>query len=168
MRKEQSQFKRARWRKRDQWLLEEDVGKGSGEGLFKMQVSFSFAFHRRFYIVNYFSSETWVLPISTFLAMVVYAIVAIIFYNRDAWIPSFTCLTYSIFNWKSDTFKCIYAQNTIICVMCLMLMLINDHFGGPSVHCGQILQKNPGKGQSSPPLSGNASILGAYDPPPPP
>ena len=32
---------------------------------------------------NYVSSETWVLPISTLLAMVVYAIVAIFFYNRD-------------------------------------------------------------------------------------
>ena len=41
---------------------------------------------------------------------------------------------------------------------------MNDHFGGPSVHCGQILQKNPGKGQSPPPLSGNARILGAYGP----
>ena len=41
---------------------------------------------------------------------------------------------------------------------------INEHFGGPSVHCGQILQKNPGKGQSPPPLSGNARILGAYGP----
>ena len=30
--------------------------------------------------------------------------------------------------------------------------VINDHFGGPSVHCGQILQKNPGKGQSPPPF----------------
>ena len=29
--------------------------------------------------------------------------------------------------------------------------VINDHFGGPSGHCGQILQKNPGKGQSPPP-----------------
>ena len=27
---------------------------------------------------------------------------------------------------------------------------INEHFGGSSVHCGQILQKNPGKGQSPP------------------
>ena len=35
---------------------------------------------------------------------------------------------------------------------------INEHFGGPSVHCGQILQQNPG----------NASILGAYGPPTPP
>ena len=43
--------------------------------------------------------------------------------------------------------------------------VINDHFGGPSVHCGQILQKNPGKGQSPTPLSGNARILGAYGPP---
>ena len=30
-------------------------------------------------------------------------------------------------------------------------MVMNDHFGGPSVHCGQILHKNPGKGQSPPP-----------------
>ena len=30
--------------------------------------------------------------------------------------------------------------------------VINDHFGGPSVHCGQILQNNPGKGQSLPPF----------------
>ena len=37
-------------------------------------------------------------------------------------------------------------------------LVMNDHFGGPSVHCGQILQKNPGKGQSPPPLSGNARI----------
>ena len=36
--------------------------------------------------------------------------------------------------------------------------VINDHFGGPSVHCGQILQKYP-------PLSGNARILGPYGPP---
>ena len=27
---------------------------------------------------------------------------------------------------------------------------INEYSGGPSVHCGQILQKNPGKGQSPP------------------
>ena len=31
-------------------------------------------------------------------------------------------------------------------------LVMNDHFGGPSVHCGQILQKNPGKGQSPPPF----------------
>ena len=31
-------------------------------------------------------------------------------------------------------------------------LVMNDHFGGPSVHCRQILQKNPG----------NARILGAY------
>ena len=31
-------------------------------------------------------------------------------------------------------------------------LVINDHFGGPSGHCGQILQKNPGKGQSPPPF----------------
>ena len=37
----------------------------------------------------------------------------------------------------------------------------NEQFGGPSVHCGQILQKNPWKGQN-PPVSGNARILGAY------
>ena len=30
--------------------------------------------------------------------------------------------------------------------------VINDHFGGTSVHCGQILQKNPDKGQSLPPF----------------
>ena len=29
---------------------------------------------------------------------------------------------------------------------------MDDHFGGPSVNCGQILQKNPGKGQSPPPF----------------
>ena len=27
-------------------------------------------------------------------------------------------------------------------------LVMNDHFGGTSVHCGQILQKNPGKGQT--------------------
>ena len=31
-------------------------------------------------------------------------------------------------------------------------LLINDHFKGPSVHCGQILQNNTGKGQSPPPF----------------
>ena len=43
----------------------------------------------------------------------------------------------------------------------ITFLVMNDHFGGPSVHCRQILQKNPGKG-AEPPLSGNARILGAY------
>ena len=38
------------------------------------------------------------------------------------------------------------------------VLVMNDHFGVPSVHCAQILQKNPG----------NARILGAYGPPTPP
>ena len=46
IKKELSLWKQARWRKRDQWLLE-DAGKRSGYGLLKKQVSFSFAFHRR-------------------------------------------------------------------------------------------------------------------------
>ena len=32
-----------------------------------------------------------------------------------------------------------------------MMVMINDHFGGPSVHSAQILRKNPGTGQT--PLS---------------
>ena len=44
---------------------------------------------------------------------------------------------------------------------------INEHFGGSSVHCGQILQKILARGRAPlepPPLSGNARILGAYEP----
>ena len=38
--------------------------------------------------------------------------------------------------------------------------------GGPSVHCGQILQNILARGRApSPPLPGNAKILGAYGPP---
>ena len=36
-------------------------------------------------------------------------------------------------------------------------LVMNDHFGGPSVHCGQILQQN----------SGNF-FLGTFEPPSPP
>ena len=32
--------------------------------------------------------------------------------------------------------------------ICTHFLVMNNHFGGPSVHCGQILQKNPGKEQS--------------------
>ena len=46
------------------------------------------------------------------------------------------------------------------------LLAIADHFGGHSVHCGQIVQKNPCKGQT--PLYGNARILGTFGPPSPP
>ena len=31
-----------------------------------------------------------------------------------------------------------------------MMVMINDHFGGPSVHSAQILRKNPGTGQTPP------------------
>ena len=34
----------------------------------------------------------------------------------------------------------------------ITFFVMNDHFGGPSVHCGQILQKIPGKGQTPPPF----------------
>ena len=46
------------------------------------------------------------------------------------------------------------------------LLAIADHFGGHSVHCGQIVQKNPCKGQT--PLYGSARILGTFGPPSPP
>ena len=76
-------------------------------------------------------------------------------------------------------FSCHYAVPTN-CIKEEVLRLLNDYKKQDSrhaksfttfslwrsllVHCGQILQKNPCKGQS-PPVSGNARILGAYGQP---
>ena len=49
------------------------------------------------------------------------------------------------------------------------LFVINFHFGGPSVDCGQILQKNPGKGQTTtPPPSWQCQDFGNIWSPPTP
>ena len=45
-----------------------------------------------------------------------------------------------------------------------MMVMINDHIEGPSVHSAQILRKNPGTGQTPPCLSGNARTLGTFGP----
>ena len=46
--------------------------------------------------------------------------------------------------------------------------MINDHFGEPSVYCGQILQKNPGKVQSPPPFLAMPGVWEHFEPQPGP